>query len=999
MPLIDLQARVLLKLPGQTEIGWATFDPDWYRMAYPEAGDQLADASPALVLQFYLDHGQKLGHSPNMLFDEAWHRRAYPGVVGGIEAGSYASAFDSYCRGGGERSPHWLFEELAYRRRYPDLTDEALREGGLANGYDHYLRHGSREARIGHPMFDAALYVSQFDPEDRAGVMQEGPYRHYLRRIASGLPELQTTPYFAPEWYLERYPDVAEAIAQGVWLCALHHYLCNPTPTAFDPLPDFSEAYYLGRNPDLVPVIESGAFRNGYIHFVRHGVREHRSPSEPIDLAYYAMLETVRADLERGLAVDAFAHWLTIGRPRKLNPAPPLEERISETQAKTLFRRRAEMLRPLLGRTRLRFTCAGRAAVSVIVVLHNRFDMTMMALASLRANYAGDIALILVDSGSDDETRAITRYVDGATVIRFEDNVGFLRGCNAALQAVDAETVLFLNNDIELGLDALATALRRLNSDARIGAVGGKVVRTHGLLQEAGNIIWRDGTTKGYLRDESPLIPEANFVRDVDFCSGVFLLVRTELLRALDGFDEDYAPAYYEDADLCVRIGAAGYRVVYDPAVLIHHHEYGSAVSVRASEAEIGRRRLLFARKHAAWLETRPESSGPAQVFARMADSGKKRVLFIEDQLPLRQIGSGFVRSNDILKTMAALGYAVTLCPLLPNRFDLAAVYADMPDTVEVMYDRSLDQLQEFLLLRKGYYDAIWVERTHNMGRIRPMLQRLAREQVLPPVILDSEAIVAARDAQLAAREGSAFDLAAAIQQEFAEARASSHVIAVNQEEATLLREAGFSNLSVLGHVRPLQPTPRPFGRRAGMLFVGAMHRMDSPNYDSLCWFVDEVLPLVERALGWETRLTVVGYQGAEVSLERFADHPRVTLRGVVEDTQPLYDAHRLFVAPTRIAAGTPYKVHEAASFGLPVVATRLLCGQLGWDPHQALMTADATDPAAFAAAVIQLYRDEALWLRIREAALAKLAQDASPAHYAAAISDVLGPVTRDRPA
>lgn len=66
------------------------------------------------------------------------------------------------------------------------------------------------------------------------------------------------------------------------------------------------------------------------------------------------------------------------------------------------------------------------------------------------------------------------------------------------------------------------------------------------------------------------------------------------------------------------------------------------------------------------------------------------------------------MRSNDILHSMAGLGYLVTLYPMLLNRFDLAAVYADMPDTVEVMHDRALEQLEEFLLLRKGYYDAIW---------------------------------------------------------------------------------------------------------------------------------------------------------------------------------------------------------------------------------------------------------------------------------------------------
>jgi glycosyltransferase involved in cell wall biosynthesis len=205
------------------------------------------------------------------------------------------------------------------------------------------------------------------------------------------------------------------------------------------------------------------------------------------------------------------------------------------------------------------------------------------------------------------------------------------------------------------------------------------------------------------------------------------------------------------------------------------------------------------------------------------------------------------------------------------------------------------------------------------------------------------------------------------------------------------LRDTGFRNVAVIGHVCEPRPTLLPFPQRAGMLFVGAIHRMDSPNYDSLCWFVDEVLPLIERELAWETRLTVVGYTGAGVSLDRFLDHPRVTLRGPVGDLEPLYDQHRVFVAPTRFAAGMPYKVHEAASFGLPVVATELLRRQLGWEQGRELLAAEATDPAAYARHVVALQRDEGLWHRQRAAALHRLYQDHNRATYSAAIRDALG--------
>jgi len=194
----------------------------------------------------------------------------------------------------------------------------------------------------------------------------------------------------------------------------------------------------------------------------------------------------------------------------------------------------------------------------------------------------------------------------------------------------------------------------------------------------------------------------------------------------------------------------------------------------------------------------------------------------------------------------------------------------------------------------------------------------------------------------------------------------------------------------VLGHQRTPDPTPAPFAERDGMLFVGAIHEQDSPNLDSLIWFVDEVLPRIEARLGWRTRLTVAGHVASDVSLARFADHARVTLRGPIADLGPLYAAARVFVAPTRYAGGAPYKVHEAASRGLPVVATTLLAEQLGWTPGADLLAADADDAAGFAAAVLRAHEDAAIWSTLRAGALVRVDAECRPDAYRATVRAIL---------
>jgi O-antigen biosynthesis protein len=346
-------------------------------------------------------------------------------------------------------------------------------------------------------------------------------------------------------------------------------------------------------------------------------------------------------------------------------------------------------------------------------------------------------------------------------------------------------------------------------------------------------------------------------------------MVRTDLLKKLDGFRDEYAPAYYEDADLCARIAQAGFRVVYDPLVVIHHYEYGSATAVRAVQAQSDRSRRVFVRENSSFLRSRYIADQRTTVFARSV-SVERRILFIEDQVPLRAMGSGFVRSNDILTVMASLGFRVTIFPIFGSRLDVAAIYADIPETVEVMYDSSLEDLSEFLDSRDGYYETIWVVRTHNLDRIRPIVERHVVGKGRPPrIILDTEAVASLRNAARADLRGDAFDLETAAANEFQNASFCQNIIAVTETEARFLRTLGFADVSLMGHIRKLAITTRSFVERKGLLFVGAIHEIDSPNYDGLCWLVDDVLPLVEKELGYETRLTIVGYTADGVTLDR----------------------------------------------------------------------------------------------------------------------------------
>jgi glycosyltransferase involved in cell wall biosynthesis len=198
----------------------------------------------------------------------------------------------------------------------------------------------------------------------------------------------------------------------------------------------------------------------------------------------------------------------------------------------------------------------------------------------------------------------------------------------------------------------------------------------------------------------------------------------------------------------------------------------------------------------------------------------------------------------------------------------------------------------------------------------------------------------------------------------------------------------------ILGHLQEPAPTPNPFAARHGLLFVGAVHDQDSPNLDGLEWFVAEVLPLLDAALPADAPFTIAGYVNRRIDLSRLGRARRVVLHGPADTLAPLYDSHRVFVAPTRFASGIPFKLHEAAAHGLPIVASRLLAGQVGWADGAELLAGDIADPAQFAGQIARLYNEPALWQRLRGAALQRLAQENNPALYRRQLATILAEVT-----
>jgi len=641
----------------------------------------------------------------------------------------------------------------------------------------------------------------------------------------------------------------------------------------------------------------------------------------------------------------------------------------------------------LVSGSRLELPHSETPTISILLVLFNRSELTFACLRSILECRSEELEVIIVDNASTDDTSKLLDRVCGARVIRNSTNLHFLLAANQAAKEAKGEHILLLNNDAQLLPGAIRSALRTLTSAPDIGAVGGKIVLMDGTLQEAGSIVWRDGSCFGYGRGDDPLAPEYMFRRDVDYCSGAFLLTPRRVWEQLGGFDEAFKPAYYEEADYCMRLWKHGLRVVYEPDAVIVHYEFGSSKSPSKAIKLQAEHQQIFVDHHLEALKKQSPSGTGSTVTARTRNTSD-RILFLDDRVPHEWLGSGFPRARTLVLSLLKQNYFVSVYPLseINEAWDL--VYGDLPREVEVLTGLGSLMLEMFLRGRKNYYKCIVVSRPHNMKVLQSMM--LAHRDWFENirVIYDAEALFSRRDAMLQKLTGTPWsvrEVQEELDKEIGLAAASHCVISVSAKESAEFSKYGIRNVHVIGHAIETAPQPVPFERRSGLLFVGAIHSDASPNADSMIWFLTEVFTKIQKKLGESIHLTIAGVNKS-IRIRNLAG-PSVHITDYVPDLGELYANARLFIAPTRYAAGLPHKIHEAAARGLPVVATPLLASQLEWTERELAIAGDAE---AFASRCCELYTNPDTWLSKRIAALERVKTECSPESFDKSVRDVL---------
>jgi len=264
--------------------------------------------------------------------------------------------------------------------------------------------------------------------------------------------------------------------------------------------------------------------------------------------------------------------------------------------------------------------------VSIVVLNWNRADVTEQCLRALWQHTAGHTyEIVLVDNGSaPTEVEHLEQVRGPFRLLPLELNRYFGEGNNIGVEQAKAPLVVLMNNDVTVEAGWLEPLMAALQNDPGCGMAGPMFLYPNGLLQEAGGLLDEDANSVQIGKFHDPSRPEFARRREVDYISAACCLLRKEDFERVLGFDMRYEPAYYEDADLCMKLSQLGLRVMYIPESRVTHHE-----SVTTSDTSHGLNltniselnRLKFLDRWGDYLRTGRHHAAPPATRLIMAES------------------------------------------------------------------------------------------------------------------------------------------------------------------------------------------------------------------------------------------------------------------------------------------------------------------------------------------------------------------------------------------
>lgn len=615
--------------------------------------------------------------------------------------------------------------------------------------------------------------------------------------------------------------------------------------------------------------------------------------------------------------------------------------------------------------------------VSIIIPVYNQFNYTYHCIRSIIAN-SGDIAyeIIVANDCSTDITAELEDVIHGAKLITNETNLRFLKNCNHAAEYARGKYILFLNNDTLVKEDWLAPLVELCEKDPKVGLVGSKLLYPDGSLQEAGGILWRDGSAWNYGNGDDADASEYNYVKEVDYISGAAIMLPRVLWQEIGGFDEYFAPAYCEDSDLAFAVREKGYKVIYQPKSEVIHFEgvsNGTDVSEGQKAYQILNQRK-FVQKWRKELRRHPVN-GSDVFHAREYSYDKPTLLMVDHYVPQYDKDAGSRTVFQYLKLFVSQGYNVKF---IGDNFYRHEPYTTVLQQmgVEVLYGPYYaNNWQRWIEGNAPYIDFVFLNRPHISVKYIDFIKEKTKARIIY-YGHDLHFLRERREYELTHEEKLLETVEEWKMKELSLMHKAdmSYYPSYIEEEAIHQIDADISVKAIPAYLfEDVESCRYDFAARRDMMFIGGFGH--TPNIDAVKWLASDVMPRLVELLP-DIVVHILGSNPPK-EIEKLANE-HLKIEGFVTDEQleKFYHECRMSIVPLRYGAGIKGKIIEAMKYGTPVATTSV--GAEGIiDAEQIMLIED--DAETFAEKIAKLYQNEAELVRMSAESVEYIRKNFSP--------------------
>jgi GT2 family glycosyltransferase len=597
--------------------------------------------------------------------------------------------------------------------------------------------------------------------------------------------------------------------------------------------------------------------------------------------------------------------------------------------------------------------------VSIIIPIYGQIGFTIRCLKSISLNLPKfPFEIIVIDDASRDHSLEILKFVKGVKVFKNTTNKGFIYSCNFGAKKAKGDYVYFLNNDTQVTEGWLDHLIQTFKDFPGTGLVGSKLVYPNYKLQEAGGIIWKDGSAWNFGRNQDPNEPVFNYAREVDYCSGASIMLPKIIFNKMKGFDSYYSPAYCEDSDLALRLRDRGYRVIYQPLSTVIHYE--GITSGKDTNSGIKSYQIVnLEKQYRRWKHklSMHQKNGENTELAinRRAD---KKVLVIDEITPEPDRDAGSLLAFNIMLLLREMNFQVTF---IARNLQYSKKYTPLLQRfgIEVIYSPYLNSIKSHLKEYGRNYNLIFLFRPDLTKEYLSLCRAYASRAKIIYHTVDLHFLRISREAILSNDKDKKAEALKMKLLEITLMRESDASIVVSKSElSTLRREKINKNLHLFSLIKDSVDVDKKFNQRQGIVFVGGF--IHQPNVDAVKFFINEIMPIL-TLLDKNIIFYVVG---SNIPKEIFdLANTKVKIIGFVEKLDPFLNMMRIMVAPLRYGAGVKGKLISAMSLGLPVVATPIAAEGMGLTHKKNILIAKTPD--SFAEAILDLYKNNKLWNKI----------------------------------